>query len=115
MVYLDNAATTYPKPESVIREVTRCLREYGGNPGRSSHRLALKAAEAVYACRCAVCEEFGGEPENVVFTSGATAALNLALKSFAQKAAHDCERPHILISCTDISPITVLSIYSTAE
>jgi len=98
MVYLDNAATTFPKPSSVIREVTRCLSEYGGNPGRSSHRLALKAAEAVYSCRCAVCEEFGGEVQNVVFTQNATHALNLALKSFAKKAASDCERPHILIS-----------------
>ena len=47
MIYLDNAATTFPKPESVYRAAVRCMREYGGNPGRSGHRLSREAAMAV--------------------------------------------------------------------
>jgi len=94
MIYFDNAATTCPKPEQVLREVTRCLREYSGNPGRASHKLALAAANAVYSCREAICDEFGGQPENVIFTPNATYALNLAIKAFAKKASSG----HILIS-----------------
>jgi len=95
MIYLDNAATTFPKPRSVIREVERCLCEYCGNPGRGGHRLSMKAAEAVYSVRCAVCDEFGGLPENVVFTHNATDALNLAIKSLARRHK---DGGHILIS-----------------
>jgi len=72
MIYLDNAATTNPKPESVYRAAERCMRDYGGNPGRSSHLLSRRAAEAIYACREAVAELFSGLPENVVFTMNAT-------------------------------------------
>ncbi|HBF34383.1 TPA: cysteine desulfurase, partial [Candidatus Sumerlaeota bacterium] len=44
MIYLDNAATSWPKPDSVIEAVTRCMRDYGANPGRSGHRMAMRAA-----------------------------------------------------------------------
>ncbi len=94
MIYLDNAATTFPKPRSVIREVEHAVTDYGGNPGRSGHRLSLEAARAVYACREAVCDEFGGLPENVVFTQNATHSLNLAIKAFAKK----CGGGHVAIS-----------------
>jgi len=84
MIYLDNAATTYPKPESVYLTAERYAREYGGNPGRSSHLLSRRAAEAIYSCREAVAELFGGLPENVVFTMNATYALNLAIRALAK-------------------------------
>ena len=45
MIYLDNAATSFPKPRRVWEEQERCMRSYGGNPGRGSHRLAMRAAE----------------------------------------------------------------------
>ena len=92
MIYLDNAATTYPKPESVYRAAERYFREYGGNPGRSSHLLSRQAAMAIYSCREAVAELLGGLPENVVFTVNATYALNLAIRAFAKP------RSRILIS-----------------
>ena len=82
MIYLDNAATSYPKPESVYRAAARCMRYDGGNPGRSSHRLAAAAAERIYEGREAVASLFGGRPENVVFTLNATYALNLAIQAF---------------------------------
>ena len=85
MIYLDNAATSFPKPESVLRAVTRCMSQYAGNPGRSGHSLSRAASECVYGARCAVAELLGGEPEGVVFTKNATEAIALAIKSFVLK------------------------------
>ena len=82
-VYFDNAATTWPKPQSVIRAVTETMLGYGGNPGRGSHHLAQKSAELLYDCRAAAADFFGASPENVVFTMNATHALNLAIKGLA--------------------------------
>jgi cysteine desulfurase family protein len=88
MIYLDNAATTFPKPERVYREAERVMRECGGNPGRGSHALALAAAEEIYRCREAVADLFDGEPDRVVLTPNATAALNLALKGLLRPGDH---------------------------
>ena len=89
MIYFDNAATTFPKPPSVIREMFRCMKEYGGNPGRSGHRLSLAAAEAVFDTRTLIAEFFGiSKAENVIFTSNCTGALNLAIGGIARKGDH---------------------------
>ena len=93
MIYFDNAATSFPKPPSVIKEVEFCLKKYCGNPGRSSHRLSLKASEEIYSVRERVADLISVDhPEQVVFTYNATHALNLAIKSFI---THKC---HILTS-----------------
>ncbi|MBO5305124.1 MAG: aminotransferase class V-fold PLP-dependent enzyme, partial [Clostridia bacterium] len=69
LVYLDNAATGFPKPPAVIREVERCLKSYCGNAGRSSHTLALRAAEKIYECREMTASLFECDsPENIIFT-----------------------------------------------
>lgn len=86
--YLDNGATTYPKPESVYEAAARAMRECGGNPGRGVHPLALASLEAVYATREAVAALFGGAPERVVFTVNATEALNLAIKGLVKPGGH---------------------------
>ena len=89
MIYFDNAATTFPKPPSVAKEMLRCMREYGGNPGRSGHRLSLAAAEAVFDVRESLAEFFGIErPENIVFTANCTGALNLAISGIARRGDH---------------------------
>ena len=89
MIYFDNAATTFPKPPSVAKEMLRCMREYGGNPGRSGHRLSLAASEAVFNVREALAEFFGiQKPENIVFTSNCTTALNLAISGIAKRGDH---------------------------
>ncbi|MBE6575973.1 MAG: aminotransferase class V-fold PLP-dependent enzyme [Ruminococcaceae bacterium] len=89
MIYLDNAATTFPKPPAVRREVERCLREYCGNPGRSAHKLSLAAAEAVYDCRLASAELFGiSSPERIIFTYNTTYALNMAIKGLLHRGDH---------------------------
>ena len=89
MIYLDNAATTFPKPECVIRDLNFCLKRSCGNPGRSSHQLSLRASEIVYETREAVADLFNfPSPEQVIFTYNATYALNIAIKSFIQKKCH---------------------------
>jgi len=80
MIYLDNAATSFPKPLPVMERVIAAIVNGLGNPGRSSHPLSRAAAEEVFGAREAIAALIGlSSPENVVFTSGATAALNLAI------------------------------------
>lgn len=89
MIYLDNAATSFPKPRSVTEEQARCMREYCGNPGRGSHALAMAAAEKLYECRVALAELFGSDsPEKVVFTMNTTMALNMAIKGLLHAGDH---------------------------
>ena len=89
MLYLDNAATTFPKPPSVLSAMRECCAKYCGNPGRGGHTLSMRASETVYSCREALAEQFGsGHPENTVFTLNATAALNLAVKGLAEAGDH---------------------------
>ena len=81
MVYLDNAATSWPKPEAVYRAVAECVKEYGANPGRSGHRMAMRAGEIIMECRENLARLFGiPDPLRIVFTSNGTEAINLALK-----------------------------------
>lgn len=81
LVYLDNAATTFPKPARVYDEINRCMTEYCGNPGRSSHPLAAAADEAVFDARVEAAGLFGvSDPSNVIFTHNATDAINKTLR-----------------------------------
>ena len=89
VVYLDNAATSFPKPESVNEEVMRCMRVYCGNPGRGSHALAMAAAEKIYECRRACADLFGfPHPDRVMFAMNATMALNTVIKGASRKGDH---------------------------
>ena len=88
LIYFDNAATTYPKPESVYRAVDNYTRKYCGNPSRGSHSLALSAAEAVYESREALAGLFTASPESVVFTMNTTYALNMAIKAMVHEGNH---------------------------
>ena len=89
MIYLDNAATSYPKPRSVLKEVARCIKHYGGNPGRSAHSLSIKAAEKIYDTREKIAEVLNYPfPERIVFTPNATYALNMAIKGLINEPCH---------------------------
>lgn len=89
MIYLDNAATSFPKPAVVLSAMRSCAEKYCGNPGRGSHRLSMQAAEAIYSCRESLAALFGSDrPENVVFTMNATIALNYAIKGLAHPGDH---------------------------
>lgn len=89
MIYFDNAATSFPKPREVILSAEHVIRECGGNPGRSSHTLALRAAEAVFETREIFAEIFGFPyPENIIFTMNATHALNIVIKGKLRHGDH---------------------------
>lgn len=89
MIYLDNAATSFPKPHAVTAEVLRCLEEYCGNPGRGGHALAMKSAEKIFECREKLAHLFGsGSPENIFFSSNATSALNTVIKGVVKPGCH---------------------------
>ncbi len=85
LVYLDNAATTYPKPRNVAAVLPYSLYNYG-NPGRSSHSLSQSSAKLIYSCREIICSLFNYQfPENVVFTYNTTYALNMAINGLCPK------------------------------
>ena len=89
MIYLDNAATSFPKPDEVICEVRRCLKSYCGNPGRGSHALSRISAEKIYETRELVSDLFAlGSPENVFFTYNDTYSLNISLRGLLKKGDH---------------------------
>ena len=81
MIYLDNAATTGKKPQSVINAVDMSLKEYCANPGRSGHAASMKAAAAVYNVRRELADFFTASgAENVVFTLNCTHSINCVIK-----------------------------------
>lgn len=88
MIYFDNAATSFPKPKCVAEEMSKCIKKYCGNPGRSSHILSLKSAEKIYETRELLGEMFDSDSENVVFTYNTTYALNIAIKSLLKYSTH---------------------------
>jgi len=89
VIYLDNAATTYPKPYSVRLAVDDCLKNFSANPGRGGHELSLKASEKVYLCRKKIAKFFGCErEENVIFTPNCTTSINMVLKGVLNRGDH---------------------------
>jgi cysteine desulfurase family protein len=89
MIYLDNAATTWPKPEIVYQTMDRFLREKGGNPGHGSHSLAMAAKRVVDEARTLSAGFIQApEIERVVFTLNCTDSINLALKGLLKPGDH---------------------------
>ncbi len=88
MINFDNSATTFPKPESVIRAAREAMVRYGGNSGRGGHELAARTSEAVYSARAEAADFFGAEPENAVFTLNCTHALNMAIQGVMHGGGH---------------------------
>jgi cysteine desulfurase family protein len=81
MIYLDNAASSFPKPQPVIKAVARALGTLWGNPGRAGHKKAVAALRLIYSARVELAELLGlPDPERIVFTKNATEGLNIALK-----------------------------------
>lgn len=89
MIYLDNAATSWPKPPEVLAAMAHFMAEVGANPGRSGHRLSVQASRVVYSTREAVAELFGApDLMRVVFGLNVTEALNLALRGLLRPGDH---------------------------
>ncbi len=89
MIYLDNAATTYPKPHTVVSALSEGVTRFGANPGRAGHKMAYDTAEKIYAARETVSDFFDlGAPERVIFTKNCTESLNLVIKGLAARGGH---------------------------
>ena len=81
MIYLDNAATSWPKPPEVLKAMSDVLERAGGNPGRSGHRLSVEAARVMYDTREDIARFFNsGDPTRVIFTNNGTHSINIVLK-----------------------------------
>jgi cysteine desulfurase / selenocysteine lyase len=88
-LYFDNAATSWPKPETVYKAAEQQMRNAAGNPGRSGHTRTLEADRLIYKTREAVATLFNvKDPSRIVFTFNATDSLNIALKGFIAKGDH---------------------------
>ena len=89
MIYLDNAATSWPKPEAVYQSMDSFMRQVGASPGRSAHRLSIEAGRTVYETRESLAQLFGGDdPKRIVFSHNATAALNLVIRGILHPGDH---------------------------
>src|SRR5438128_12369776 len=89
MIYLDNAATSFPKPEAVYQALDRFARQDLANPGRAGHKMALAAERALDDTRHLLNQFFHGEaPDRFIFTLNCTDALNMAFKGVLKKGDH---------------------------
>src|SRR5512143_3367487 len=89
MIYLDYAATSWPKPPEVMHAMADFLEHAGGNPGRSGHRLSISAARVIHNARESVAELFNvTDPLRVIFTQNVTHAINLAVRGLLKPGDH---------------------------
>lgn len=122
MTYLDNAATSFPKPEAVYAAMDRFARHDLANPGRSGHRMALASEHALSDARHRLNRFFGGKnPERWAFTLNCTDALNMAFKGTLNDGDHvittDLEHNSVsrpLVALAEAGRITLTRIPSDA-
>lgn len=89
MIYLDNAATSFPKPRSALNEMVEIYARIGVSPGRGSYDMAVEAEEFVSETRTIMARFFGApDPDRVIFTANATDALNIALQGMLRQGDH---------------------------
>ncbi len=88
-IYLDNAATSFPKPAVVLEAMTDYLQHYGGSPGRSAHAFSIKAARELFNTREMLASFFNApSSDRVIFSLNATHALNMAIHGIVRKGGH---------------------------
>ncbi|MFQ5963417.1 MAG: aminotransferase class V-fold PLP-dependent enzyme [Candidatus Scalinduaceae bacterium] len=93
MIYLDNAATTFPKPECVYDAMDKFLREMGANPGRAGHRMSVAAEQEIENARILLARFLGvKDPDRMIFTFNATDAINMGIKGLL------CIGDHVITS-----------------
>lgn len=103
-IYLDNAATSFPKPEAVLRAMVAYATEIGASPGRGSYAESVRGAEVLWRCRERLCELIGGaSPERVVFTHNCSDALNLAIHGLVKgvRRREPGARVHLVTTAMD--------------
>jgi len=122
MIYIDNAATSWPKPEIVYETLANFLRTAGANPGRGNHIMSTRAAAAIDETRLRLARLLGvADPRRVIFASNATDALNMAIKGILRPGDHaittamehnSVRRP---LHALEASGVTVTKIPTDAE
>lgn len=101
MIYLDNGATSFPKPLSVRQNVDISLKKFSANPGRSGHSLSLRAAKEIFECRKRLKELFNvNSEEEIIFTENCTMALNTVIFGLLS------EGDNVLISSMEHNSVT---------
>ncbi len=89
MIYFDNSATTWPKPDRVYRGVYEFMKKYGANPGRSGYDMAQKSSRVIYECRELIADMFGiSDCSSIIFTKNTTEALNIIIKGVLKPGDH---------------------------
>lgn len=89
VLYLDNAASSWPKPDATWQAMEHFMRNIGANPGRSGHRLSIEAGRILLDAREALAELFGiADPLRICFTRNATESLNVAIHGLLQPGYH---------------------------
>lgn len=89
IIYLDHAATSWPKPVQVVEAVTHAIAYGGANPGRGSHKLAVQASRVMFQTRKQLAKLLGvANPVDIVFADNTTTALNLAIKGWVKPGDH---------------------------
>lgn len=89
MIYLDNSATSFPKPAGMAAEMGDCMERYCGNPGRSGHDMSMMTGERVYQARKETARLFHiRDASRLVFTKNTTESLNLALLGMLKEGDH---------------------------
>ncbi len=89
MIYMDNAATTWPKPPIVLKAVLRCMEKYGANPGRAGHFMAVQAGNILLYTREMLCQLLNvSDPFQIIYTSNCTDSLNLGVKGLLRSGDH---------------------------
>ncbi len=89
LIYFDNAATTFPKPQTVYDRMDQFIRSEAANPGRSGHRMAVEAEAVIDRARNEIAKLFGvKDPHRIVFTLNCTDALNMAIKGALENGGH---------------------------
>ncbi|WP_159888105.1 aminotransferase class V-fold PLP-dependent enzyme [Paenibacillus puerhi] len=88
-IYLDHAASSWPKPPEVVKAMVECMEQYAANPGRGSHAMAVKASRTLFEGRKQLAKLFRiKNPNDISYALNTTMALNLAIKGFLQEGDH---------------------------
>ncbi len=96
MIYLDNSATTFPKPASVVKAMTEFMKHTCANPGRSGHKMAQDTNREILMARMDMAQLFGvPNPMQIAFTKNASEALNLAILGYVK------DGDHVITSCME--------------
>lgn len=89
VLYFDNAASSWPKPQSVLEAMNTCMLEFSANPGRGSHEMAVKASRTLFETRKSAAKLFGvRDPNHISFALNTTHALNQAIQGYLREGDH---------------------------